>query len=176
MLVALLIAVLTTFFGGWILGAQVFWGAVLVVALVLAALVVRDLRRLSKPELGKPAFRWWPLALADFVTFGLVVLAGAWWLEEQARGPALAEGTSWHLDCCNIESPYDQRLRQQFLGLLERDLRRELAKQGFNVREPGYARAEWWSLVCSSFATVEWTANEADEVIRIQGDVGSVCL
>jgi hypothetical protein len=107
----------------------------------------------------------------------LLLAAGAgWWLYEETRGPAVAEGMLWDRDCCNVDSPYDARLRRLFpAGSSEQELREALARQGFEFNESRRAVARWSDLVCGYFANVEWEADEG-RVSTVSGDYGSACL
>jgi len=177
MLVALLIGILTAILtGNLFLGVHVFVATAVVVVFVIAAGTIHDLKLLSTPKPRKPAFRWARLAMVDVVVCALLLVGANMWLEEQARGPALAEGMWWSRDCCSVDSAYDERLRQLFLGNSEEALREELARQDFEFRGRRFARADWWDLACSYFATVEWDADQTGSVTGIRGDVGSTCL
>jgi hypothetical protein len=159
------------------LGVKVFLWTAFVVACVVAALTIRDLRRLSAPAPRRRAFRWAPWALADFAVCALLLAGANWWLEEQARGPALAQGMWWTTDCCNVDSAYDARLRDTFpVGTTQSHLRDVLVRDGYELEGPHKAVARWWDFACSHFADVEWSANADGRLTSIRGDVGSVCL
>lgn len=176
MTLALVLAVASWFVAGNLfLGVKVFWWTALVVAFVIAALTIRDLRRLSAPAPRRRVFRWAPWALADFAVCALLLAGANWWLQEEARGPELAQGMWVSRDCCNVDSAYDARLRHMFLGGSERVLRSTLVHQGFDFRGPRTAVARWGDLVCGHFADVDWSADDAGRVTAIRGDVGSVC-
>ncbi|MBI3439239.1 MAG: hypothetical protein HY054_11435 [Proteobacteria bacterium] len=118
------------------------------------------------------------IVLGLLFVVALIVGGLVWWLDQEARGPALANGMGWPRDCCNVDSPYDARLRQTFpAGSSERRLREVLARQGFEFRpDRREAVAHWSSLACSFFASVEWEADDAERVTAISGDTGSACL
>lgn len=121
--------------------------------------------------------RWVVRIVVGLLVAVLLMAAAAWWwLEREARGPALAEGMWWSTDCCNVDSAYDERLRQLFLGRSEADLRTELQRQRFELRGPRSASAQWSDFACGYFANVEWTLDDRRRVTAIWGDVGSSCL
>lgn len=121
--------------------------------------------------------RW--LLWTMYAVFAVLALGVAivWWrYEEEARGPALAEGMWWTRDCCNVDSPYDERLRQTFLGRPEAFLRQELEHQDFDFMADRKATARWSDLACAYFANVGWETDSYDRVTAVKGDVGSACL
>lgn len=178
MVLALLLGVATWFVAGDLsLGVDVFRWSALVVAAVIVFLTARDLVRLSSPSRRIGIFRWVWFALADFTICALLLAGAGWWLHEEARGPALAEGMWWTTDCCNVDSAYDARLRDTFpVGTPQADLRDALTRDGFEFEGAHKAVALWSDLACAHFANVEWSADADGRVTAIKGDVGSACL
>lgn len=122
-------------------------------------------------------FRWARILGIVVIVIILLIAGAGLWLREATRGPAIAEGMRWDRDRCNVDSPYDARLRRMFPpGSSEQDLRETLARQGFEFRENGRAVARWSDFVCGYFANVEWETDEAHRVTAVSGDYGSACL
>jgi hypothetical protein len=178
MLLAIILSIAALFVSNnlWLAINVLLWSVALV-ALVLVFATIRDLRGLFRSPPRARAFQWAPLALAD-LAISISLIVGAYlWLEEQGRPPVLAEGTDWTTDCCDVDSAYDARLRQQFpIDSSEEWLLETLAQQDFEVVRQRVARASWWDLACSHFATVEWDVDQEGRLPSIEGDVGSACL
>jgi hypothetical protein len=120
--------------------------------------------------------RWQTVLGITVLAVILLIAIGCFWFYQESRGPALAEGMRWERDCCNVNSPYDARLRQMFPeGSSERALREVLVRQGFEL-EGRRAVARWSDLACGYFADVEWEADETGLIIKVSGDYGSACV
>ena len=117
------------------------------------------------------------IGVGVLLAFMVAGAAAWWWFETEARGPALAAGMRWDRDCCNVESPYDDRLRALFpAGSSERRLQEILVRQGFELKGGRRAVARWSDLVCGYFANVEWEADSEGKVTEVSGDFGSACV
>jgi hypothetical protein len=110
------------------------------------------------------------------VAIALATAGFLWWEFRPTPGPALADGMWWNRDCCNVDSAYDARLREMFVGRDEGSLRHVLVRQGFEFRGPRSAEAHWSDFACGYFAGVDWTVDDAGRVNTIRGDVGSACV